>query len=102
MKLNAVLLATTLLSGTALAACDLGELQPRPHIPDGQAASFEQMQDTRIQVVGYLSDRKAYLECPRLSNSLFNRTVRNMERTAGKFNRERETYLQKQLAVAAS
>ncbi|MFT4766881.1 MAG: hypothetical protein ACI8RN_000005 [Glaciecola sp.] len=102
MKLTALLLTSMLASGSAFAACERADLSPRPEIPSGESASFEEMQQARDEVVAYIKDREAFLECATPSSTVNDRMVGNLERVAGVFNRELGSFLKQQVAVASS
>ena len=60
------------------------------------------MIEAREEVIGYVEAGKAYLECFEPEPFVHNHMVGRLERAAETFNRERERFLEKREAVAAS
>ena len=101
MKTYAVVLAA-LISGSAHGACENVSWGERPDIPDGREASFDEMIEAREEVTDYVETGKAYLECFEPEPFVHNYIVGRLERVAGKFNRERERFLEQRAALAAN
>ena len=77
-------------------------MQQSPTIPDGRQASFEQMAEARAAVAAWVDSGIDYLDCVKSHPFLHNLVVERLERTAGRFNRERARYLRQREAIASS
>lgn len=101
MKSTFVLLAA-LASGSAFGACDKAAMLDTPNIPNGAEATLEQMEAAHDAVAVYVESAEAYLECVKPEPFVYNYVVDRLERTATRFNAEREAFLQRTEAVAAN
>ncbi len=101
MKSTFVLIAAWA-SGSAFGACKDAAMLDRPEIPNGQEATFEEMLEAQDAVAAYVKSGQAFLNCVNPEPFVYNYVVDRLERTADRFNKEREEYLQRSEAVAAN
>ena len=97
-----VVLLSVLASGAAFANCQDAALLDKPAVPDGSAATLEQMEQARDAMAEYVAAGEAFLDCAEPPAFQHNYVVQRIERAAEEFNAELERFKQTRQAVASN